>query len=1146
MKRRLGFLPFLIFIYASGFSQSLLDPVQPRADIIAHSPEAEAMTKYGVLPLTLYTGLPQISVPVFQINVSGLSLPFSLSFNYNGFKPTETASWCGFGWSFQGAGSISKIIKGQIDGTRGTGKNYDDFISVDALAWNQPFLTNIVNGVIDSEPDIYIFNVGAYSGKFVMIKGQAYLFPFQNLKITSTGTGFKLVDDKGNIYLFNDIETTFTKNSDIPNHTSAWQLSQIITADKKDTVKYTYQSYSFKQPSTYTDRYAIDTHLVAGNNNSGQTFSRNYVDGDHITSLALSSITSRYANLSFVGSATDRLDMPGSTGGKVLDKIVISKPDGTLQKEFVLVHDYYGNNSKLKLKETFERQYTNGDLSKPVIKQHHLFEYQQETSDLSLLQTQYGTDYWGYYNGANNQMLFDQNSLSLNYVVMPYGNRTANASASSAGTIKKITYPTGGYTTFEFEQNQKGTSYLTSSYTNSTLTVSSTYAANNQQNGITEKHSSFTLNKGQMVKVVYGDGDDFNTPTVPVLRIYSGLPLSTNTPIFTSKLYSDQIEIHNDSVYLNAGHYYLSVVCESGIVGSDLSYGTYGTVNYKTYTAVNTLADAPGLRVKKISSYDGISASPAIVKQYTYTNGVELTRGAYSGNNLNHYYSGYYEISYFASSRSALSDLAETQFYYGQVTESTQDATKTGQTVYTYDTQSSQLLDVKLTSQTDYKYVYPDYVPVKKTTNSYTLITRNNFNGFKVYKSMVDGNPALASPDATQASYLNQIYSVDPSEVYALISDNSLLQTTKEYVYGATGVDTVDNRTDYYYDNANHIYPTRIVTTKNNGDQITQTLKYPLDYNFNSCVLPDAINTNFKNDLATASNTMFTNYGNLLIALTPYQPYYPNTSSKQSSFATIANQYNLQADLQNGVTTAIVNRTTAFTAYATCLNNTVSNNTTPWQQSVAWMQLNNIVSPVIEKYISIKKLDGNEYILGATRNEYAIFNSLSAVEPVSIKQTEISTNLLKSTFLANPDTYYKPQLTFSYDQDLSVVSQQKNNDAVTTYLYGYKQVYPLAEIKNASFSQVLTALGLTAAQYKAESYAKTPSASYLSKINALRQNLPTAMITTYVQNPLVGILSASDPNNITSYYEYDALGRLIDIKDNNGKILKAFEYHYQQ
>jgi len=44
---------------------------------------------------------------------------------------------------------------------------------------------------------------------------------------------------------------------------------------------------------------------------------------------------------------------------------------------------------------------------------------------------------------------------------------------------------------------------------------------------------------------------------------------------------------------------------------------------------------------------------------------------------------------------------------------------------------------------------------------------------------------------------------------------------------------------------------------------------------------------------------------------------------------------------------------------------------------------------------------------------------------------------------------------------------------------------------------------------------------------------------------LIGITSMSDPNNVTTYYEYDALGRLKFIKDSNHDVVKRYEYHYK-
>jgi len=1172
MKRPFIYLFLIVFAHSTVFSQtevarsspsdgSGLDPIQPRADIIPHSPEVEAMAKYGVLPVTQYTGMPQITVPIFDIKASGLTIPFALSYNYNGFKPMESASWCGLGWSVQGGGSIAKIIKGQPDGTRNTGNNYDDFINASGLLWSQPFLANVALGQIDAEPDIYIFNVAGYSGKFILIKGEAYLFPFQNVKISVLGNGFKMIDDKGNIFLFNDTETTFTKNAEIPVHISSWQISKIITADKKDTIEYYYNDYSFKQPSTITDRYNIDSRSP-NTSYSPENFGRMYTEGDHIDAKVLTAVVSRYGNISFVGSSSDRLDLPGSVGAKELDKIIVTGPIGsTFRKEIVLLNDYFGGDSKLKLNETFEQRYDNageGDISTPVIDQHYLFEYNNENANLNTANLADAIDYWGYYNGVHNAILFPSEIYNWST-----GNRNANISYGSYGTLNKITYPTGGYSTFQYEQNKSGYISISSTYSDQTIDTRVSYDPNLQQNGVTRIGKPFTINKAQTVSLDYGDYDEDDAPSIPVVSIYKNN--MTGQPIYSSPIYpATGMNNLTDSFFLNEGNYVFAVSCQEGIVSGEVDFATYGILHYKVYDQVNTLKDGPGLRVKKIQSYAGDSA-PALIKQYTYNYGVESATSGITGSNLYHTCADYYDYSLFASVRSSVSDLAENQFYYKNVTETSQDETQTGKTVYTFDTHSNQLWDVKLQSQTDYKLVGADYVPVKSTANQYQVITKNSFVGFGVSKVKtvlpvgpnVDYCILLPSPDETQPSLLNDEFGV-PDAPYVLISDYTLISDTKEISYKDDGTIALMNESNYYYDNTEHIFPTRIVTQSSNGEQITQELKYPLDYTLNNCNLPGAINDNFNSDVQFAMNVTLNNSRNTLInALAPYQPYEKKiivdsngdtvdiTVSNRQAFTSIANQYNhCQADFQNDISTAISNRNNALDLCSTCLNSFITNNT-GWQQAIAWMQLNNVVSPVVEKYTSVKRLDGNEYLLSATRNEYQIFNS-KAVEPVLIKQTEVSGDLLKTTFAADQDTYYKPQLTFSYDKDLNLSSQQKRNDIPVTYLYGYYQMYPIAEIKNASFVQVLAALGLTEDQYHTESLAASPSSNYISKLNSLRQNLTTSIITFYTYDPLIGITSVSDANSIITHYQYDVSNRLKFIKDNNEDILQKYDYHFKE
>ena len=53
-----------------------------------------------------------------------------------------------------------------------------------------------------------------------------------------------------------------------------------------------------------------------------------------------------------------------------------------------------------------------------------------------------------------------------------------------------------------------------------------------------------------------------------------------------------------------------------------------------------------------------------------------------------------------------------------------------------------------------------------------------------------------------------------------------------------------------------------------------------------------------------------------------------------------------------------------------------------------------------------------------------------------------------------------------------------------------------------------------------------------------------AQLTSYTYDPLRGLTSQTDAAGRTVYYEYDALGRLVRTRDEQGRLLSQQAYHY--
>src|SRR5687768_13459491 len=80
--------------------------------ITPRSPNVASIEKYGSIPVSLSTGIPNISIPLTTISVDGLTIPITLTYHNNGLKVDEIPSMMGLGWDLNFGGMISYNQRG--------------------------------------------------------------------------------------------------------------------------------------------------------------------------------------------------------------------------------------------------------------------------------------------------------------------------------------------------------------------------------------------------------------------------------------------------------------------------------------------------------------------------------------------------------------------------------------------------------------------------------------------------------------------------------------------------------------------------------------------------------------------------------------------------------------------------------------------------------------------------------------------------------------------------------------------------------------------------------------------------------------------------------------------------------------------------
>lgn len=443
----------------------------PIPNFIPPSPNAASIAKFGDVPVSYYTGTPNISVPLYELKSDHLSLPMSVSYHAGGIRVDEIAGHVGLGWSLNAGGVITRTIRGLRDEKSNWG--FLDLCSAfqvcsndDLVTWidDEDVLRKINDRKYDSQADLFYYNIPGASGKFVFdLNGDIHSIPKNNLRFEVDSKQlnyFTITTTDGTKYLFKDqenshIETFCGPGDPVPSfHVSAWYLSEVIHP-KKDTISLEYESYTVSahpigisqskyQSATFLTTNPCnpcETSTGSGFIQTCTTYATNY-------GLHLKKITTRHLSAEF-HYTQDRNDLPGAAKEVKLNSIEVKGALGDLLQTISFT---YNNGSRLKLKEI---QTTGSDGTPlPAFK----FDYLDELGNPDYIlppRLSNKQDHWGFYNdNPHNSTFLHQSAVHPSFWNL--GDRTPDTARTKAALIKKITYPTGGYTDFEFEAHRYG------------------------------------------------------------------------------------------------------------------------------------------------------------------------------------------------------------------------------------------------------------------------------------------------------------------------------------------------------------------------------------------------------------------------------------------------------------------------------------------------------------------------------------------------------------------------------------------------------------------------------------------------------------------------------------------------------------------
>ena len=473
------------------------------------APQTWAFMKYGNTPVDYYTGTAQVNVPIYEYRDNDFEISVSAGYASNGLLPQRQTGILGLNWFLNCGGAVTREIRGIADdkllgpvvGFLRSGNEYTD----SEFMKNKPGKicgdTNynnwyVTNGDYETESDVFHFNFMGHSGTFHYNRQkQACIYNTNGNHGTYTIeydrqyeiTSFTIKTADGYSYVFGgdpeSVERSIAGNFD---HNGryviesgsvhpivTWNLTKIVAPNGR-TVSFGYMSsenynhiYDPNQNPYFVTSFSFGNNnidngnkfgIIGDENNTMNHFRRASViktsnltgvaigDGNEKVLVDLSYSKKQCREASPTASITDRpkydacmivqfTNQLNSITAKTISGRVLRKCDFEYRnKDNHLILDAIGIDGIGKYRMTYfeDNQY-------PEI----------STADV---------DFWGYYNGKGNRttniVSTEIDQETYNEVIKP-GNMShfPDSEYSKTGCLKRIEYPTNGFTEFEYESN---------------------------------------------------------------------------------------------------------------------------------------------------------------------------------------------------------------------------------------------------------------------------------------------------------------------------------------------------------------------------------------------------------------------------------------------------------------------------------------------------------------------------------------------------------------------------------------------------------------------------------------------------------------------------------------------------------------------